>query len=124
MIDLGVGHSIAIYERNGTSYVAEFREGRCEIMSAGAWFRHYSGGLRYCHNRRAALQRSIPLNPEILVKIERLHVESEARQDRMLAAPRTAAAARRYVISMTSQLRGGASRISQKPQCNRVSANH
>jgi hypothetical protein len=68
MIDLGVGHSIAIYERNGTSYVAEFREGRCEIMSAGAWFRHYSGGLRYCHNRRAALQRSMPLNPEILAK--------------------------------------------------------
>lgn len=38
-IDLGAGHSIALYERNRVSWVAEFRDGRDEFMYAGAWFR-------------------------------------------------------------------------------------
>jgi len=68
MIHLGVGHSIAIYERNGVRWVAEFRDGCGELAHADLWFRSYAGGLRYCHNRRAALQSSIPLTAEVLEK--------------------------------------------------------
>ena len=59
MIDLGVGHSIAIYERNDVGWVAEFRDGRGEFMYAGAWFRFHAGGLRYCYNRRGPVRISV-----------------------------------------------------------------
>jgi hypothetical protein len=56
----------------------------------------------------------MPLTPEILERIERLHAESEARQARMLAVPRTVvAAARRYCINVISRLRGGAAKVSR-----------
>jgi hypothetical protein len=114
MIALGAGHSIAIYVRNRDGYVAEFRYGRAELMHAGTWFRFHAGGLRYCHNRRTAFQSSMPLTPEMLEKVERLHRESEARQAMMQAVPRNAAAAaQQFCISVISRLRGRASKISQ-----------
>jgi hypothetical protein len=114
MITLGVGHSIAIYERNRENYVAEFRDGGARLEYAGSWFRFHAGGLRYCHNRRAALRSSMPLTPEILEKIERLHAESDAREERVLAVPRTVfAAARRYCINVISRLRGHAAKLSR-----------
>jgi hypothetical protein len=114
MIALGAEHSIAVYERNGVCWVAEFCDGRGTLEYATSWFRFHAGGLRYCHNRRTAFQSSTPLTPKMLQKIERLHAESDARQERMLAVPRTvAAAAQRWAISLVSHLRGGKSRISQ-----------
>lgn len=113
LIALAAGHSIAIYERNGEGFVAEFRDGRASLEYAGSWFRFNSGVLR-CLRGRTGLEFSLPLTPEMLQKIERLHAESEARQERMLAVPRTvAAAARRYLISVMARLRGGTSKISQ-----------
>ena len=114
VIVLGAGHSIAIYQRNGDGYVAELRDGRVEIMHAGTWFRFHAGGLRYCHNRRGALQSSMPLGPEMLDKIEQLHCESEARQARMQALPRnSAAAAQQFCINLMSRLQGRTSKKSQ-----------
>jgi hypothetical protein len=114
IIALGTGHSIAIYDRNGVGYVAEFCEGRGEFMYAGTWFRFHAGGLRYCHNRRTAFRSSTPMTAEMMERIERLHAESEARQARMLAAPRTVAApVRRYWINVISRLRGRAAKVSQ-----------
>lgn len=114
MIALGAGHSIAVYERNRECFVAEFRDGRGEFTYAGAWFRFHAGGLRYCHNRRTAFQVSMPLSPDMLANIERLHAEDEARHERMLAVPRTVAAvARRYGIELISRLRGRAAKVSQ-----------
>lgn len=111
MIDLGAGHSMAIYERNGVCWVAEFRDGRGEFTSAGSWFRLDAGRLRY---RRTTLWSVTPLTAEMLKSIERLHRDSEAREERMLAVPRTvAAAAQRCCISIMSRLRGGAAKISQ-----------
>lgn len=107
MIALGTGHSIAIYERNGFSYVAEFRNGRGEFTYAGAWFRTYAGGLRYCHNRRTAFQVSMPLSPDMLANIERLHAEDEARHERMLAVPgEVATIVKRFLLSLMSWTRG------------------
>ncbi len=114
MIILGVGHSIAIYERNRECYVAEFREGGARLEYAGSWFRFHSGGLRYCHNRRTDLLSSAPMTPEILETIERLHAESDARQQRVMAARNNAvAAARRYCLNVISRLRGRAAKISR-----------
>jgi hypothetical protein len=111
MIDLGAGYVIAIYERNGVCWVAEFHDGRGEFDYAGSWFRFYAGRLRAT---RAALKSPTPLTPEMLEKIERLHRASEAREERRLAMLRTvAAAAQRWAIRVVSRLRGGASKISQ-----------
>src|ERR1041384_5797956 len=44
MIILGVGHSIAIYERNREFYGAEFRDDGARLEYAGSWFRFHSGG--------------------------------------------------------------------------------
>jgi hypothetical protein len=113
MIDLGTGYAIAIYERNGVCWVAEFYDGRGEFDYAGAWFRFYAGRLRAA---RVALKSPTPLTPEMLEKIERLHRASEAREERILAVPRTvAAAAQRWAISLMSLLRGRGSKIGQTP---------
>lgn len=116
MFDLGAAHSIAIYERNGDWYVAEFRHGRGAFMSAGTWFRFHAGCLSYCHNGRAALRSSVPLVPRMLQKIERLHRESDARQARMLAAPgNVARSVKGCVLSLLSRARGISPRLIDEP---------
>jgi hypothetical protein len=113
VIVLGAGHSIAIYERNGEGYVAEFRDGHASLEYAGSWFRFNAGALR-CLRGRAALQSSKPLNPEMLQKIERLHAASDARQERMLAMlGNVATKVKRCLLSLVSWTRGGASRTSR-----------
>lgn len=114
MIDLGAGHSIALYERNGVCWVAQFRDGHGEFTCASIWFGTYAGGLWSCHHRRASVESSRPLNRAMLSKIERLHVESDARQERMLAVPRhIGSTIKRYVLSLKSWTRGVASRTRQ-----------
>jgi hypothetical protein len=111
MIALDAGHSVAIYERDGKSYVAEFRDGVGEFAYAHTWFRFHAEVLKYCRNRRIMDHSSMPLPAETLEKIERLHSESESRQQRMLAMPRNAAAAvNRYLVTLISWTRGPASR--------------
>jgi len=117
MMDLDGGHIIAVYQRDGVCWVAEFRDGRGELHDAAVWFRFHAGALRYCHNRRlAALKSTVPLIPEMLEKIERLHRASEAREERILAVPRTvAAAAQRWAFGLMSHRRGRESKIGQTP---------
>jgi hypothetical protein len=106
VIILGTGRSIAIYERNGERCVADFCDGRGELMSADTWFRFHAGALRHCGNGDAP-QPYMPLTPGILQQIERLHGESDARQERMLAMPRNAArTVKRCLISLISWTRG------------------
>ena len=113
IMTLGAGHSIAIYERNRECYVAEFRDGCGELARAGTWFRFNAGALR-CYNGRAALRSSMPLTPEMVEKIERLHRQSEARQERMLAVPgNVATKVKRCLLSLMSRTRGVASKASR-----------
>ena len=113
MIALGAGHLIAIYHRNGECHVAEFRDGYGSLEYASSWFRFQAGALRWGKGL-AALQSSMPLSPEMLEEIERLHAASDARQARMLALPGSiAAAARRYWNNVISRLRGRTARTSQ-----------
>ncbi len=114
MIALDAGQSIAIYERHGESYVADFRHGCGKFEYAHTWFRFHAQVLRYCRSRRAVDHSSMPLTAEMVEKIERLHAESEARQETMLALPRTVAAAmQRYWTNLTSWLRRRAAKTSQ-----------
>ena len=116
MIALAPGQLIAIYERNGESYVAEFRDGYEKVEYACTWFRFYASALRYRGNGRAGVDDAMPLTQEMLQKVERLHAEREARQEKMLAAPRTVAlAVQRYWINFLSRLRGRAGKINQTP---------
>ena len=111
MIDLGAGYVIATYERNGSCWVAEFRDGRGELEYAGSWFRFHAGRLRAA---RTARKYPTPMTPEMVEKIERLHRASEARQERILAVPRAvAAAAKLWAIRVMSRPRARESKISQ-----------
>src|SRR5512143_3900072 len=72
------------------------------------------GGVRYCHNGRAAFRSSTALTAEMMEKIERLHAESEARQERMLAVSRTVAApVKGCWIKLISRLHGHEGKMSQ-----------
>ena len=116
MIDLSAGHSIAIYERNGLCWVAEFRDGHGEFTYANTWLRGYAGGLWQCRHRRATLESSMPLSAAMLAKIERLHAEHEAGQERMLGVLRNlATTVKRCVLSLKSWARGVASKTSRAP---------
>ena len=107
MVILGPGHSIAIYDRLGKPYVAEFRGRRGEFINATTWYRLNAGTLRYCHNRRTASRSTIPLTSEILEAIERLHCESELREEQVLTGLRSIATlAQRPWISLITALRG------------------
>src|SRR5690242_12610479 len=79
VIGRGGAHSIAIHERNGVSWVAEFRDGRGELMNANTWFYFHAERLGYW-NRRQAYKSAQPLPPSMLEAIERLHGEREARE--------------------------------------------
>jgi len=78
LLHLGERHQVAIYARNGTRWVAEFREGRGELIDATTWFHFHAGALRYSHGKRAAaLESATVLTQELLEEIERLHQTDE-----------------------------------------------
>ena len=79
VIGRGGAHSIAIYERNGVSWVAEFRDGRPELMSANTWFYFHAERLGYW-NRHQAYKSVQPLPLPMLQEIESLHRERETRE--------------------------------------------
>lgn len=83
MIVVNDGHSIAMYERSGEWYVAEFRNGQGEFTRAGAWFRSNAERLRHYRDGRAAALSSPSLTPETQKNIARLHAQREARQQAM-----------------------------------------
>jgi hypothetical protein len=74
VMQLGEHHSVAIYQRNGRCWVAEFRDGRGELIDAAGWFRSHLGALRYSHGHRmAALATMRPITADVIGKIEDLH---------------------------------------------------
>jgi hypothetical protein len=61
---------IAIYQRDGVAWVADFRGGRGEIFTAGEWFALNGRGRVL---RRAGLASMAPLTAPLVERIERLH---------------------------------------------------
>jgi len=70
LLRLGGEREIAIYQRDGVAWVADFRGGRGELFTAGEWF---ALNGRASLLRRAGLDSIAPLPADVLERIERLH---------------------------------------------------
>jgi hypothetical protein len=70
LLRVGETREIAIYQRGGAAWVADFRGGRGELFTAADWF--VLNG-RSSLLRRAGLGAVAPLPAEVIERIERLH---------------------------------------------------
>jgi hypothetical protein len=70
LMRLGNHREIAIYLRDGMAWVADFRGGRGEVSTAGAWFALNQDRWAL---RRATLDAVTPLPADIVRRIENLH---------------------------------------------------
>jgi hypothetical protein len=107
-MQLGERHSIAIHQRDGRCWVAEFREGRGELIDAASWYRSYLGALRYSHGRRlAALATLQPMTQDMIDQVEDLHRQA-GRRDPAIAPIFVAvlAAAQRRCAELAARIRG------------------
>jgi hypothetical protein len=113
-MQLGDRHSIAIHHRDGRCWVAEFHEGRGELVDAASWFRSYLGALRYSHGRRlAALATLQPMTQDVIDRVEALHREA-GRRDAAIAPIFEAvlSMAQRRCAEVAARIRGsGAGRM-------------
>jgi len=65
---------VAIYQRDGVCWVADFQRGVGQLIDAASWFRFHAGVLRYSHSRRAAaLETMTAISPQLAEQIEQLH---------------------------------------------------
>ena len=92
---LGKRHEIAIYLRDGTAWVAEFRDGRGELFTVSTWFSLNQGGRVL---RRMDLDSITPLPEEVMERIERLHLRVEKQSE--------SPAIRRGIAALVGELRG------------------
>src|SRR5689334_7787111 len=77
LLQLGEQHAVAIYRREGTCWVAEFRAGSSALVDASTWFHFHAVELRHSHGRRAAgLRSAAALTPQVIEEIQRLHREA------------------------------------------------
>jgi hypothetical protein len=74
LLRLSERRETAIYLRHGTLWVADFIDGRGEIVEAASWFRFNCGvpGATWSR-RRMLLESALPLSWELVARIEELH---------------------------------------------------
>jgi hypothetical protein len=70
LLRLGETREIAIYQRDGVAWVADFRGGRGELFTVAEWFALNGRGRLL---RRAELAPIAPLPANVIERIERLH---------------------------------------------------
>jgi hypothetical protein len=116
LLQLGAGYEVAIYTRDGVFWVAEFRDGRSELLDASAFFRFHAGALRYSNRRHAAaLESARGLTPEVLDRIERLHQQLEADNARILGASvAVVASVMRCCRGLTLMIRSRTAKIAER----------
>lgn len=74
LLRLGERREIAIYLRDGTTWIADFQDGRGEIFTVGAWFSLNNGGRGLGPAQRRLVSESVtPLPEEVVERIEHLH---------------------------------------------------
>src|SRR4249919_3907612 len=83
LLRLGETRAIAIYQRGGVAWIADFRGARGELYTVGEWFALNGRGSAL---RRAGLPAEAPLPAEVIERIERLHCAEDRAP---LAAPAT-----------------------------------
>ena len=70
--------AVAIYLREGTTWVADFVDGQGVLIDVNTWFRFNCGSLANPYVlRRIALESALPLPEELVVKIEALHLANQ-----------------------------------------------
>ena len=95
LLRLGERREIAIYLRDGTAWVAEFKDGRVELFTVSTWFSLNQGGRAL---RRMDLDSITPLPEDVAERIERLHLHMEKRNDVPII--------RRALAALVGELRG------------------
>jgi hypothetical protein len=66
--------AVAIYLREGSTWVADFVDGQGVLVDVDTWFRFNCGTLANPHaSRRIARESAIPLSAELIARIESLH---------------------------------------------------
>jgi len=66
---------VAIFLRDGALWVADFIDGEGELIDAATWFRFNCGAISSpLAQRRMVLESAVPLSPELVASIRRLHV--------------------------------------------------
>jgi hypothetical protein len=70
LLRLSETREIAIYQRDGVAWIADFRSGRGELFTVGEWF---ALNGRSSLLRRAGLEPVAPLPARVIEGIERLH---------------------------------------------------
>jgi hypothetical protein len=65
---------VAIFLRNGRLWIADFIDGEGKLVDAPTWFRFNCGAISSPHaRRRMVLESAVPLSPELVARIGRLH---------------------------------------------------
>jgi len=100
LLRIGERRELAIYLRDGTAWVADFKGGHGEVSAAGAWFALNQDRWAL---RRAALDAITPLPADIVQRIENLHRHME-RPSVDLALPRA-------LVTLVAGLRGRLARL-------------
>jgi hypothetical protein len=72
LLRLSERHEVAIYLRDGTAWVAEFKNGHGEVSTVGAWFT-FHGRVLIQAQRRGGVEIISPIPDDVVAWIERLH---------------------------------------------------
>src|SRR5262245_49054292 len=89
MVRLSARDTVAFYRRDDLSWVAHFRGGRGDLSNVATWFRANSGRF----GPVAALQNVTMLTPAMIERIDQLHRQIEAKDERRGASSKAAVAA-------------------------------
>ena len=74
LLRLSEHRAVAIYLREGSTWVADFVDGQGVLVDVNTWFRFNCGTFANTHAaRRMALESAIPLSAELIARIEALH---------------------------------------------------
>ena len=73
LLRLSERREVAIFLRDGTLWVADFVDGKGELIDAVTWFRFHCAALSSVQARhRMVLESGIPLSDELVARIELL----------------------------------------------------
>ena len=81
LLRLSEHRAVAIYLREGATWVADFVDGQGVLIDVNTWFRFNCGTLANSYvTRRIARESALPLSAELVAQIEALHRTTEPLQ--------------------------------------------
>jgi hypothetical protein len=81
LLRLSEHRAVAIYLRDGSTWVADFVDGQGVLVDVDTWVRFNCGTIANPHaSRRIARESAIPLSAELTARIESLHQPTVARR--------------------------------------------